>query len=114
MLSIKNRLTKKKDFQKVYQKGTFFSLGNLTLRIAKNEQEKTRVGFLVGKRAAKKAVERNEIKRKLKNAVRSNFDSIKPGYDVVMGCKQPKDGKKVECRQEEIKKLLIKSKLIKN
>jgi ribonuclease P protein component len=114
MLPIKNRLTKKKDFQKVYQKGTFFSLGNLSLRIVKNEQEETRVGFLVGKKVAKKAVERNAIKRKLRNAVQLNIENIKPGCDVAMYCRWPKDEKKLECGQEEVKKLLIKSKLIKN
>jgi ribonuclease P protein component len=114
MLPIKNRLTKKKDFQKVYQKGTFFSLGNLNLRITKNEQGETRVGFLVGKRVAKKAVERNTIKRKIRNAVRLNLSNIKLGWDVVIYCRQPKDEKKFKCEQEEIKKLLIKSKLIKN
>lgn len=114
MLPIKNRLTKKKDFQKVYQKGTFFSLGNLSLRIVKNDQEKTRAGFLVGKKVAKMAVERNRIKRQLRNAMQVNFEKIKSGFDVVISCRRPKDEKKIECGRKEVEKLLIKSKLIKN
>ena len=43
-----------------------------------------RFGFTVSKRVAKKAVERNRIRRRLKEAVRLAAESARPGHDYVL------------------------------
>jgi ribonuclease P protein component len=43
-----------------------------------------RFGFTVSKRTAKKAVERNRIRRRLKEAIRLAEDQARPGHDYVV------------------------------
>lgn len=43
-----------------------------------------RFGFTVSKRIAKKAVERNRIRRRLREAVRLAGDHARPGHDYVL------------------------------
>lgn len=84
MLPAKNRLTKRTDFNNVYRKGAFFSEGPLSLKAAKNSLENTRVGFSIEKKFFKKAVERNKIKRLLREAFHQNLENIEKGLDIVV------------------------------
>jgi len=84
MLPAKNRLTKKTDFNNVYRKGAFFSEGPLSLKAAGNNLENTRIGFSIEKKFFKKAVERNKIKRLLREAFHQNLKSVKKGLDIVV------------------------------
>lgn len=113
MLPTRNRLTKKEDFQKVIRKGSFFSFEDIALKAAKNSLERTRAGFLVGRKSAKNAAGRNRIKRMLRGAFLLNLSRIKPGLDIVIFCKFcGKENKKFECDDRKIKKLLVKSNLL--
>lgn len=84
MLSEKNRLKKKKDFENVFKKGKGFREGFLTLKIGKNNLDRTRFGFIVSQRISKKATLRNKIKRRLREIVRAKMKTIKKGIDVVL------------------------------
>jgi len=84
MLSKENRLKKKKDFGKVLKLGKGFKQKALLLKTAKNDLPQTRFGFIVSKRTAKKATDRNKIKRQMREIVRKNIGNIKKGYDVVV------------------------------
>lgn len=48
----------------------------------------SRFGFSISKRIGN-AVERNRIKRRLREAVRLRMDSIKPGWDIVFIARRP-------------------------
>ena len=84
MLPIKNRLINKKDFETVHRLGRFFSFGILAIKVHANAREEIRIGFAVGLKFSKKAVERNRIKRQLREIIRRNLDKLKPGLDVVI------------------------------
>lgn len=84
MLPLKNRLKKTKDFEKVFRQGFYISDGFITLKVAKNNLEVTRFGFIVGTKISKKAVVRNKIKRWLRAAVFPDLKNIKPGFDVAV------------------------------
>jgi ribonuclease P protein component len=84
MLPFKNRLTKRKDFEKTQKSGQFFSEANIALKIAINGLPDTRVGFVVGMKFAKKAVERNQAKRQLRDIFQKSLPQIKKGFDVVV------------------------------
>jgi ribonuclease P protein component len=100
MLPYKNRLINKSDFEKVYRFGAFFSFNNIYLKVRENKGTETRVGFSVGIKFSKKAVERNRLKRQLRAIVGKNKENIKKGWDIVIMVK--KEGKtKLDSRELE-------------
>lgn len=95
MLPFKNRLTKKRDIEKVQRMGQFFSSGNLTLKVAINGTDITRIGFLAGLKFSRRAVERNQIKRKLRGIFRDKLREIKKGLDIVVMARK-REGEKIK------------------
>lgn len=86
MLSKLHRLTKNKDFQKVFKKGRFIYSHQDFLRVKflKNNLPNSRFGFVVSSKVSNKASKRNKIKRFLREVVRKKLDKIKPGFDIVI------------------------------
>lgn len=84
MLPQNNRLKNKKDFENVFKKGRAFKEDFLFLKFAKNNFKSTRFGIVVSKKFSKKAVVRNQTRRKIKEAIRPKLANIKKGYDVVI------------------------------
>ncbi len=84
MLKKDNRLTKDKDFDKVFKQGKGVFLGILGVRAVKNDLKKNRYGILVGEKVSKKAVIRNKIKRRLRQAINNSVDEVKKGFDIVV------------------------------
>lgn len=84
MLTKKNRLLKKRDFDRVHKTGQFSRYDFLSLKKAKNNLPETRIGFLVGLKISKKAVIRNKIKRRLREMARLHINEFKEGFDVVI------------------------------
>lgn len=84
MLPFKNRLVKKKDFDKVHQSGQFFSTGNIAMKVAKNDLPDTRVGIIVGLKFSKKAAERNRMKRQIRDLFQGELRKFKKGFDVMV------------------------------
>ncbi|OIP23169.1 ribonuclease P protein component [bacterium CG_4_10_14_0_2_um_filter_33_32] len=83
MLSQENRLKKEKDFQRVYKGGKinspFFSL-----RYQHSKLKKIRVGVVVGRKVSAKSVERNQLKRRIRELVREILPDIKNNLDIVL------------------------------
>jgi ribonuclease P protein component len=94
MLPFKNRLTRRRDFEKVQKIGQFFSEANIAIKMAKNDLPETRIGFVVGMKFAKKAVERNQAKRMLRDLFQRNLQQIKKGFDVVVMIRK-REGEKI-------------------
>lgn len=84
MLPKENRLRDRGDFGKVYKNGKFFSLNDLTLRFTPNDLPLSRIGFSVSKSLFKKAVDRNRVRRLLREAARKKITAIRPGFDLVI------------------------------
>ncbi len=84
------RLLKHADFQRVYKSGRRQFTGNMTvffLRRNTNPEEaelgdEPRVGFTVGK-VVGESVERNRLRRRMREAVRSSWQGIEGPVDVV-------------------------------
>lgn len=100
MLPKENRLTKKKDFEKVLKKGRGFRQKALFLKIIENNLPQSRFGVIVSKKTEKKAVGRNKIKRQIRDIVWKNINNAKKGYDLVL------------IAQPEIKEKSFKEKLL--
>lgn len=78
----KYRLRKRRDFNYTYRKGKSLANSSLVLVYKKNRLEVTRFGFSISKKYGN-AVQRNKIKRRLKEICRLRLDKIKTGYDLI-------------------------------
>jgi len=112
MLPKENRLILGKDFDLVYKNGCFFSFGNVSLKISKNNLKKTRIGFSIGVKFSPRAVDRNRAKRCLREIIRKSLIEMKTGFDVVIMLKKKKHFPIYENLEQDLKKALIKGNLI--
>ena len=98
MLSLKNRLKKEKDFQKVFNYGRTVASDIISIRFLDNKIQEIRVGFIVSKKISKKAVVRNKIKRILREQTRKKINNMKKKFDLIITAK----GKILNLKSEEI------------
>lgn len=113
MLPKKYRLSKQKEFERVFDSGKKQTNLIFTLFFLKNNVNYSRFAFLVGKRVSKKAVERNRLKRIQREAVRKNIKTIKPGVDYVfLAKKNAINIRKTAKIWEEMTKALKKQRLL--
>ena len=82
------RLRRNSDFQQVRQNGKFYASSFVVLAFLRNELDYSRFGFVVSKRLGK-AVIRNKIKRRLREAIRQRLSQIQPGFDLVFIARHP-------------------------
>jgi ribonuclease P protein component len=109
MLPVKNRLKKRSDFAKVYRKGLFSSENPVSIKFSENGLEKSRIGFSIEKKFFKKAVERNRIKRILREAFHKNLGNIKAGFDIVVFYKKSEKDSDFKKVIELVEKVIKKS-----
>lgn len=82
------RLLRHADFERVYKQGRrHFSAHMTVFYLRRPEGEGLRVGFTVG-RALGGAVDRNRLKRRLRESVRLTRPAIAPAADVVINPKK--------------------------
>jgi len=114
MLKKELRIKKERDFKKVYNKGAFIggSIFNINYLITRGEI--TRVAVAISKKVAKKAVDRNSLKRKVREGVRLLYPNIKNGVEIIINIKAEAKGKKMDTLKEELEKQLSKKQLLKD
>lgn len=108
MLAKAGRLVKEKDFQRVFAQGKSFFVNELGIKAAKNDLAISRFGISVGLKVSKKAVIRNQVKRRLSEIFRLNLDKIKPGYDLVVVTLPGVEAKEYQELQEMVLKAIKK------
>jgi ribonuclease P protein component len=80
------RILRTSDFRKAYNQGSRIAgpyFAAFCLRIPRGEEEGPRLGFTVP-RAFGKAVMRNRVKRRLREAIRVRMQDIPPHWDIVI------------------------------
>ena len=82
------RLRRNSDFQRVRQRGKNYASPLMVLAFLQNDLEYSRFGFVVNKRIGK-AVHRNKIKRRMREATRLRIPRLKPGFDFVIIARKP-------------------------
>jgi ribonuclease P protein component len=113
MLAEINRIKKKRDFENIFKKGKTFKNNFLILRVLNNGLDYSRFAFVVSLKVSKKAVVRNKIRRRLRQAVRLNFKNIKNGFDAVfMVLPGGLEKEKFSEVEESVKNLFDKAKII--
>jgi ribonuclease P protein component len=84
MLNKSNRLLKKKDFDAVWQRGRSSFDKILGIKVLANGRELNRFGVLAGLKFSKKAVERNKVKRRLRELIRHESPLLNDGFDIIL------------------------------
>lgn len=108
MLPLKNRLKKKKDFEKVLKQGENIRGSVMHFKVLKTEELEPRIGFIVSKKVSPRAVERNKARRRMKEAARSSLSLLKEGADIVIIALPKIKEKSFEEIKEEIQKTFKK------
>jgi len=109
--SIKISKLERKEFKEVLRKGKGIKENSLVAKIFRDPKEKKiKIGVLVSKKVLKKAVERNKLKRRLKEIVRK--EKVKEGTKIVF---IPLFGINLEFKnlKEKVEKILKRAKVSK-
>ena len=112
MLKAAHRLKGDNNFKRLSRKGRSFFTPRLTLRIVKNEEQESRVAFIVSTKVSKKAAVRNKVKRRMREIVRNIMPQIKPGYDILIIAKISTLKLGYKELDNELQQLLKKARLI--
>ncbi len=78
-----DRLAREDEFRRVYREGSRFSTALLILHARPNSGIGVRLGLVVGRRFGR-AVERNRLRRRLREVVRAYRQDIVRGVDLVV------------------------------
>lgn len=78
------RLTKDKDFNRVFKEGNSSFNKMLGIKAVENGKGYSRFGILVGVKVSKKAILRNKIKRQIREIIKLDLKNIKSGFDYVI------------------------------
>lgn len=112
-MSLKKYRLKKKEFEKVLKEGESFREDFLILKKRENNLFKIRIGFLVSKKFSKKAVQRNKIRRRLRELIRVKLGKIKEGKDMVFIPLPGLEKKNFQELENIINKIFLKAKILK-
>ncbi len=81
MLKKINRIRKTREMNKVYKLGKTIHTSTLVIKFF--EDSKIRIAFVISKKISKKAVDRNRIKRVLREFLRLNMERLKTGDYMI-------------------------------
>ena len=79
------RLTRAESFRRVFERGRHrrFQEQGFLLRVRESESHHARIGLAISKRVLKRAVDRNRIKRLVRESFRMHFETL-PAVDVIV------------------------------
>lgn len=84
MLATQNRLRKKSEIDRLWKHGRSFVTPIFSLKYAENKLPDTRATVVVSTKVDKRAVVRNKVKRRLREALRPLMPSLRPGMDILI------------------------------
>jgi ribonuclease P protein component len=106
------RLAESSRFRRVRQEGTSYAHPLLVLMCMPNQRAASRCGVAVSKRAAGNAVDRNRAKRRIREAIRLQWDAIEPGWDMVWIARPGVNEAEFSTLQEAATRLLRRARLL--
>ena len=113
MLPQIHRLTLKADFENVFRKGTYHTIGSIYLKKIATDRNISRIGIIIEKKIFKQATERNRIRRLLREVLRQKITDLQSGFDIVLFYRSKEKIIDLAKLMIVITKLLQKSNLIK-
>lgn len=107
MLPDVNRLTGVKNFDRVQKDGEVFQSQNFGVSYVKRgDKNPSRFAAIVSTKISKDSVDRNRIKRSIREAVRHILFELNPGFDVVFLTKPSVMRTPTDVFMKEVKKSL--------
>lgn len=88
MFPRKNRISKQKDFKRIFQKGGFARGKYLDCRAADNRLGLPRFAVIVSSKVSKKAVVRNRVRRRIYALLREFFKDSELNKDIAVLVRQ--------------------------
>lgn len=111
MLPFSYCLKKNQEINIVSRHGKNITGGFIFLKFLNNHHTLNRFAFVVSLKISKKAVERNKIKRRMREIIQEEISQIKPGFDFLIIAKPGIINKNYKEIQDEIRSLFKKAKL---
>ena len=105
-------LKKNYEFARVYKKGNYFTSNNLTLYVLSNKKSKKRIGITVSKKSYGRSVDRNRIRRLVRESYRGFEEELKENADMVFVVRKNKELPSLKVINEEVTYLLKQSGLM--
>ena len=109
MLKKQQRITSGRDFQYIYRRGRHLSSAFFGLNYLRNNFGFSRLGVVVSKKTARRATDRNLLKRRVREILRLNYSKITPGFDLIVTLKG--STKEADFKKLELELLTILNKL---
>ena len=78
------RITKQKEFSRVFKSGKTLKTALFRISTAKNKHGHTRIGVVVANKSVKGAVRGNRVKRQTRAILKELYPGIREGYDIVL------------------------------
>ncbi|MFO7322258.1 MAG: ribonuclease P protein component [Chloroflexota bacterium] len=105
------RLRDTRDFERLRREGRVYHQRGLTLSVAPNELPHNRYGFITGKGLGK-AVQRNRVRRLLRETVRELHPRLRSGHDIVLIARRPLVGQPFVVVKRIVSELLYQAGLV--
>jgi len=112
MLPRANRLVKESEFKQVAQKARPLHSQFLILKKIPFYDNPTVFGLVISAKVSKKAVVRNQIRRRLRAILRSGLPNIASGFKVMLVVKNAMIGRNFKEIESDLNGLLKKSNLL--
>lgn len=84
MLKKQNRISKNKDFDRAFKAGRSFYGKIISLRAVINNLEEDRFGIIISSKVSKKAVERNRLRRIIREEIKKILLNTSTGQDFII------------------------------
>jgi ribonuclease P protein component len=114
--SRRGRLTRSADFDRVYRKGSSHSTRTFVLHtFPRGDEDQSRLGLSISRKVGG-AVERNLVKRLVREAFDAKLEKIAPGCDLVVAAREGSaelaDREGLAGVEKELDELLTKAELV--
>ena len=105
-------LKKNYEFARVYRKGKYYTSANLTLYVLRDVGNGRRIGITVSRKSYGRSVDRNRIRRLVKESYRSFEDNIEGTAEMVFVVRKNSEVPSYDTVKEEMRDLLGQSGLM--
>ena len=106
MLKKINRISRKKEFLEIKNKGKIFNSPLFGMVYSFDENKEIKFGFVISKKISKRAVDRNKIKRRISEVLVKRMDKFKLGTKIIFLAKKSLLGAKIEEIEKEVEKFI--------
>lgn len=111
----RSKKVSRKEFPKGHKKGATYHSPNLSLVVVKKDFKlPSKFSFIISSKVAKKAVERNKLKRWTYHTIQKEYDNIKNGFVCIFFSKKNSTELTHGQLEDQVRVLLKNAHLLKN